>query len=42
MQVPVTVGVVALVFAPVVTVLGAMGAPAADWTIQFQRADEEA
>ncbi|MGI5271522.1 DUF4342 domain-containing protein [Nonomuraea sp. CA-218870] len=42
MQVPVTVGVVALVFAPVVTALSAMGALAAEWTIQIQRADEEA
>ncbi|MFG1947123.1 DUF4342 domain-containing protein [Nonomuraea sp. NPDC048826] len=42
MQVPVTVGVVALVFAPVVTALSAMGALAADWTIQVEKTDENA
>ncbi|MEV4840774.1 DUF4342 domain-containing protein [Nonomuraea sp. NPDC049486] len=41
MQVPVTVGVGALVLAPVVTALSAMGALAAQWTIKIERSDED-
>ncbi|MEV4101169.1 DUF4342 domain-containing protein [Nonomuraea sp. NPDC049649] len=42
LQVPVSVGVGALAFAPVVTVLGAMGALAADWTIRIEGSGEQA
>ncbi|MFI7416510.1 DUF4342 domain-containing protein [Nonomuraea sp. NPDC049684] len=37
MEVPVTVGVVALIAAPVVTAVAAMAAAAAEWSIQVER-----
>ncbi|MGW2220465.1 DUF4342 domain-containing protein [Nonomuraea sp. NPDC001684] len=37
MEVPVTVGMVALVAAPVVTAVAAMAAAAAEWSIQVER-----
>ena len=40
MQVPVSVGIGALVLAPVVTALSALGALAAEWTIQIERSGD--
>lgn len=37
MEVPVTVGVVALIAAPVVTAVAAMAVAAAEWSIQVER-----
>ncbi|GAA3168395.1 MULTISPECIES: DUF4342 domain-containing protein [Nonomuraea] len=37
MEVPVTVGVVALIAAPVVTAVAAMAGAAAEWSIQVER-----
>ncbi|MGP3915951.1 DUF4342 domain-containing protein [Nonomuraea sp. 10N515B] len=37
MEIPVTVGVVAFIAAPVVTAAAALAAAAAEWTIQIHR-----
>ncbi|MEU4579832.1 DUF4342 domain-containing protein [Nonomuraea sp. ATR24] len=41
LEVPVTVGVAALIVAPVITAVGALAAMAAEWNIQIERTDDE-